>query len=313
MQDPIDPCTRRVLEALHAARTPGWMFPAHFLDIFFEPAGAERGACALMQAGPHCLDATGRVSHAALAVLADVCMAAAVRAHAGREVRIATLTLRLSFGALPAAGRLRAAAHVRMMPAQLAMNSAIVGVEIRDAGGAMVCSGEATFAALENRQQTASHPLPTASTLTGGLRPAALAPDEQPVWEWARTAAIEADGAASFLDRFWSLHSPMPPRSEGGVAWSVGLGRHNSNRVGHLQGGVLLGLLASACRQATAPQFALVDIAVQYLEAASEQQLAVHAHPVRSGGSAAASHASLRGADGKLLACAQAHLARLRS
>lgn len=313
MQDATDACTRRVLQALHAARTPGWMFPAHFLDIFFEAPAAEGGAAALMQAGPHCLDATGRVSHAALAVLADVCMAAAVRAHAGREVRIATLTMRLSFGVLPAAGRLRATASVRMMPAQLAMDTAIAGVEIHDDSGHMVCSGEATFAALENRQRTAQHPLPTASTLTGGLQPGALTPQEQAVWERACACAREADGTASFLDRFWALRPSAPAGTEAGAAWSVALGPHNSNRVGHLQGGVLLGMLASACSLAVQERYGLVDIAVQYVEAAHEDPLALQAVPARTGSNAAFVHASLRGAGGRLLASAQAHLVRTHS
>lgn len=313
MQDSAHACTRRVLEALHAARTPGWMFPAHFLDIFFAPPAADRSAGALMHAGAHCLDGTGRVSHAALAVLADVCMAAAVRAHAGREVRIATLSMRLSFGVLPEAGLLRATARVRMMPAQLAMNTAIAGVEIQDEGGHTICSAEATFAALENRQQTAHHPLPTASTLTGCLQPDALTAQERAVWERACACAGEDRSALSFLERFWALRPEPRAGMEAGAGWSVALGRHNSNRVGHLQGGIMLGMLASACGLAVEQRYGLVDIAVQYLDAASAGPLALHAQPVRSGSSAAASHASLRGADGRMLAWAQANLVRTAS
>ncbi len=286
------------------------MFPAHFLDIFFEAAAADRSAAALMHAGAHCLDGAGRVSHAALAVLADVCMAAAVRAHAGREVRIATLTMRLSFGVLPAAGRLRATARVRMMPAQLAMNTAIAGIEIQDEGGHALCSGEATFAALENRQQTAHHPLPTASTLTGCLQPDALTAQERAVWEHACACAGEDRSGRSFLERFWALRPDSPAGMAAGTGWSVALGRHNSNRVGHLQGGAMLGMLASACSLAVEQRYGLVDIAVQYLDAAKEAPVALHAMPVRSGSNSAASHASLRGADGRMLACAQANLVK---
>src|SRR5690606_14551893 len=129
MQNSTEACTRRVLQALHAARKPGWMFPAHFLDIFFEQPVADGAAVGLMRIAPPCLDSAGLVGKAALALLADVSMAAAVRSHAGPSVRIATLSMRLSFGALPSAGRLRAVARVQMIPPSLAMTTVVTQVE----------------------------------------------------------------------------------------------------------------------------------------------------------------------------------------
>lgn len=312
MQNSTEACTRRVLQALHAARKPGWMFPAHFLDIFFEQPVADGAAVGLMHIGPHCLDSAGRVGKAALALLADVSMAAAVRSHEGRSVRIATLSMRLSFGVRPAAGRLRAVARVRMLPPGLAMTAAVTQVEILDDAGNICCSGEASFAALENRQQTPDHPLPTSSTLTGCLHPDELDAPERAVWERACAHAAHSKGAPGFLDRFWSL--PVPAPDDGAAsAWSARLGQHNSNRVGHLQGGVLMGLLAGACIAATEGQYQLVDIAVQYLEGASDENVALQAAPGRLGGKAAFMHASALGADGRVRASAQASLIRTRS
>lgn len=304
------PGAQRVLQALHAARVPGWMFPAHFLDVFFSAEVSSQGACAQMQIGPHCLSGGGTVSKAAVALLADVTMAAAVRGYAGRNVRIATMSMRLSFAALPAEGTLSSAARVRMMSANLALPTAVVTVEITDAQGQLCSSGEATFAVLENRSGVAAHPLPTCSTLTGSLRCEALTEDESQIL--ARAQACEAASAddRSFLEQFWSL-LPAPDKhvcTAGATSWPVAVSGYNSNRVGHLQGGVLMGLLSSACVCAVGQGLELVDISVQYQAPVQGDLVQLKASPARVGRNAAFVHACVESADGRVLVSAQGNL-----
>ncbi|WP_284336871.1 PaaI family thioesterase [Comamonas sp. NoAH] len=308
------PCVQRVLQALHAARVPGWMFPAHFLDIFFASQVSSEGASAQMQIGPHCLNGSGTVSKAAVALLADVTMAAAVRGYAGRSVRIATMSMRLSFAALPAQGELKASASVRMMSVNLALPTAAVAVEISDAQGQLCCSGEATFAVLENRSGVAAHPLPTRSTLTGSLSPEALTEDERQIWERALSCeAASADGR-SFLEQFWSLLPAADEhvRTACGVSWPVAVSGYNSNRVGHLQGGVLMGLMSSACASAAPQGMELVDISVQYQAPVQADVVQLKASPARIGRNAAFVNADMESADGRILASAQGNLVQKR-
>lgn len=294
-----------VLRALHAARTPGWMFPAHFLDLYFEQPVSERGAVACLHIGPHCTEASGRVAKTAMAVLADVSMAAAVRGYVGHSVRIATMSLRLSFHLQPTQGLLRAVAQVRFLPQGLAMGVAVVSLDIKTDQGVLCCVGEGTFAVLENKHGTVSHPLPTASTLTGTLSVDALTEAEQVVWQQAQRSETHASDHCSPMECFWGLQPAET--GERAAQRSICIGKHNSNRVGHLQGGIVLGVLADAC---AAPNHALVDISVQYLEPVASSQTCVLVKPLRTGRNASLLQAQLVDASGKLQATALGNLVR---
>lgn len=303
------PFSQHVLRALNAARTPGWMFPAHLLDVFFEQQVSEDGAIALMHIGDHCRDASGRVSTAALSVLADVCMAAAVRGYVGKSVRVATVSMRLSFNQRPCKGRLRAVAKVQFLPTERAVATAVVAVRISDEEGGWCVTGEATFAVLENKQGTAQHPLPTQSTLTSTLDSRELSDEEQEVWNRARTCEAYGLGA---LESFWSLSATCTEITGEGGQWTANIAKHNSNRVGHLQGGVLLGLLARASQGTAKTDFELGDIYVQYLDAVSGPQALIQSKALRLGRNTAFIYATMSSAQGQLLATAQVSLLKLK-
>lgn len=300
--------SEQVLRALHAARTPGWMFPAHLLDLHFvQPVSAE-GAVACLHIGPYCAEASGCVSKAAMAVLADVSMAAAVRGHMGHSVRIATMSLRLSFHQQPRQGLLHAVAQVRFMPKDLAMDVAVVTLNMETNAGELCCVGEGTFAVLDNKQGTANHPLPTESTLTGALTLEALTEAERAVWERALQSEARASASCSSLEYFWGLKQVEPAVIP--VQRQVRIGKHNGNRVGHLQGGIVLGVLADACINLCNGLQELVDISVQYLEPVAGSHTCVQVTPLRMGRNASLLQAQLVDADGKLQAMAQCNLVK---
>lgn len=301
--------SQQVLRALHAARTPGWMFPAHLLDVFFEQPVSEDGAIALMHIGDHCRDASGRVSTAAVSLLADVCMAAAVRGRVGKSVRVATVSMRLSFNQRPRKGRLRAIAKVQFLPTDRAVATAVVVVRISDDEERLCVTGEATFAVLENKQGTAQHPLPIQSTLTATLDSTELTDEEREVWR--RACTCESSGLEA-LESFWSLSSSCEEMTGEGGQWTVDIAKHNTNRVGHLQGGVLLALLARASQATVKTDFELGDIYVQYLDSVSGPQALIQSKALRSGRNTAFMHVTMSSAQGQLLATAQASLMKLK-
>lgn len=301
------PFSQQVQRALYAARTPGWMFPAHLMDVYFEQEVSENGAIAWMHIGAHCLDASGLVSKAAVALLADVCMAAAVRGYVGKSVRIATVTMRLSFNQRPRQGRLRAVAKVQFLPRDLRVNVAVVSLRIEDQAGVLCATGEATFAVLDNKQGMPQHPLPTHSTLAAALDPSEFTEQEQTIWE--RANACERSGAGA-LEHFWSLVFSLEHSDAGVVRKEIDIARHNGNRVGHLQGGVLLALLANASEAVPNAPFVLTDISVQYLEPVIGPHAVVEAKPLRVGRNAAFIHTTISDRQGNLLAAAQASLVK---
>jgi len=299
--------SHHVLRALHAARTPGWMFPAHLMDVYFEQEVSEQGAIALMSIGTHCLDAEGYVSKAAVTLLADVCMAASVRGYAGKNVRVATVTMRVSFNQLPRYGYLRAVAKVQFLPADRAVPTAVVSVHIADQAGVLCATGEATFAVLENKHGTAEHPLPTQSTLVGCLNSSDLNDEEQSVWKRAKESESHGLGA---LDHFWSLICPPSRTTENNIKRDIEVGKHNANRVGHLQGGILMALLARASETMLNDAYVLGDISVQYLEPVVGPCTQIEAKSLRNGRNTTFVQLNMRNAEGLLLTTAQASLVK---
>lgn len=258
------------------------MFAGHFLGLVFTQADAGATMVSL-QMGPHCRAADGRISLAALSILADVAMAAAVRGEFGHSARVATLTIRLSLASLPADGALRAVARLQTIPRAGAMQSASASVDIHAADGSLCCSGAATFAVLENRQGTADHPMPRDSTLCGAPVPRVEELDAAEWSVWRRAMRAEQDaGPAGFIEPFWGI-VPVAGATPGQASCRVESGLHVGNRSGHFQGGILLGAAALTCAAAVPADWHLLDLSGQYLEAGIGTHIAANAATLRSG------------------------------
>jgi acyl-coenzyme A thioesterase PaaI-like protein len=269
---------QRVLRALHANRTPGWQFPGYYLGICFDTVDADRAAVS-MPIGAQCLDSQGRVALAALAVLADVAMVASLRLRAGVASRIATVSMRLSFAQFAASETLVAHASLSMA-LQTAMPLAISTLAIA-AGGTTCCTGEASFALLDNRRDAAPHPLPRINPVEAisPVDPGELNDAEQDVFVRARTAAA-GDTGNSFLERFWGL---VPQVRDGRAECRLSHGLHVGNRVGDIQGGILLGLAIHTSVAVLPGEWQLVDIAAQFVAAAPGKSVLARAEAVRIG------------------------------
>lgn len=300
----------RVLQALHACRTPGWMFAGHFLDLVCTEL-TPQGAVMRMDIGPHCVSAQGTVSEVAVSVLADVVQAAAVRSAFGRSVRVATLTMRISLGQLPRSGRLRAVAHMQPMPQAGAIDTAVTHVHIWDDTGALCASGEACFAVLFNSKGVADHPLARRSTLQGlePLRPETLDAREHAVWQAAVQAVGQAGQGAGFVERLWGI-TPQAGEQPATAHCLVPAGQHVGNRVGHFQGGVLLGIAQHTACAGLGADWLLRDISAQFVEAGTGSHVQAQAQPVRVGRNAAFVECVLRGPQGEVVLAAQANFVR---
>jgi acyl-coenzyme A thioesterase PaaI-like protein len=287
------------------------MFAGHFLDIVFTPVD-QAATVATLEVGPHCRAADGRISLAALSILADVAMAAAVRSEFGHSARVATLTIRLSFAALPAQGVLRAVAKLEQIPRIGVMETAVTSVEIYAEDGSLCCSSAASFAVLENRQATADHPMPRTSTLSAAslLPTQELHDAERVVWERALQAEQNA-GQGSFIEQFWGI-LPVRGNAPGQARCRIESGMHIGNRSGHVQGGILLGMAAATCTAALPEGWQLLDISAQYLDASTGPHLDARAATLRSGRNLCVMECHVADSAGKPVFSAQATCLRRR-
>lgn len=98
----------QVLRGLALNREPGYHFVGNFLEISFDRIATEDARLTLDTA-PHCVEADGQINLGAFAVLADLALAATVRADLDPATRLGTVNMNLNFTGARLTGRLEAA------------------------------------------------------------------------------------------------------------------------------------------------------------------------------------------------------------
>jgi len=241
----------RVLRGIALNRRPGLHFPGNFLDISFDRV--TRGGSRLsLEPGPWCTDADGQADLGALAILADLGLAACVRAQLAREARLATVSMHLQFTGAPATGRLQATGEFQGFFHAAAGRLGMSRVSV--AGGAgQVCYGTGTFMSLQPPKNMTLHPVPLRSRKSPEPLPLTekeLDAEERKILRRAG-AALAARGA--FIRNFW-----------GGEA-ALANGLHIGNRVGHAQGGILVGMAAASAAAALPGGWKLSGMTALYI------------------------------------------------
>lgn len=258
-----------MLRGIALNRTPGFHFPGNFLDISFDRVARDRSRLSFAS-GPWCLRDDGSVHLGALAMLADLGLAACIRANLSRETRLATVSMHLQFTGTPAVGRLRADGEFqgffRDGAGKLGMSRVAVS-----GGRGLVCYGTGTFMALRPPQNVVLHPVPhrdRRSPAPARLSERELDPAERAILDRA-DAALAARGA--FIESFWG----------GDCALANGL--HAGNRVGHAQGGILVGLAAASAAAALSGEWRLSGVTALYISPGEGRTLRASSRVVHQG------------------------------
>ena len=245
----INKIRRRVLRGIALNRTPGLHFPGNFLDISFDRVARDRSLLSFAP-GPWCAGADGQVHLGALAILADLALAACMRARLTRATRLATVSLHLQFTGAPRTGRrLEAAGEFQAFYAQGAGTLGMSRVSMKGGAG-QICYGTGSFMALKPPPGVLLHPVPHRDRKSPDPAPLKdLDENEQRILDRA-DAALGAGG--NFIENFW-----------GGPNLVNGL--HAGNRVGHAQGGVLVGLAAASAAAALPAHWGLTSFSAWYV------------------------------------------------
>lgn len=253
----------QVLRGIALNREPGYHFVGNFLDISFDRIAAEDARLS-MDAAPHCAEVDGQMNLGAFAVFADLALAATVRAGLDPAVRLATVHMNLNFTGAPLTGRLEAASVLQGFLTGSAGRQGLSHVTVT-AGGERICVGSAAFMVLNPPKGVALYQMPHRKRGDAAIDPpgeAELKRDELKVLRQADAALAATEHGGSFIQRFWGYE---PHHVEGGAACTVRNGPHIANRVGHVQGGVLLGLAAATACSALTPHWMLTSISAYYI------------------------------------------------
>jgi acyl-coenzyme A thioesterase PaaI-like protein len=278
----LDGLRHKVLRALTRNREPGYHFIGRFLDTTFEKVSTAETRI-LLDAESYCMETNGTASMGALAVLADVAAAVCIRADMDSSARLATVNLQLQFTGMPAAGKLQATSFFRGYFQRSAGRLGLAQVAVHS-GAQCICFGSGAFMALPPPPNIQLYPHPIRRPETGELvllTLDALTPEEQWILNHAEASLDSSlELSTSFITCFLGY---FPEKNERGACSVFANGPHVSNRVGHAQGGILLGLAAATASTALPSSWMLSEVSAYYLRAGEGKILKAESNIVHHG------------------------------
>jgi acyl-coenzyme A thioesterase PaaI-like protein len=197
-------------------------------------------------------------------------------------------------------GEIRAHAHMHGRTRGAAIPQSLTSATFT-AGGEVVCRADATFVLLPpppgaklgplpwQRQDIANVPLPKARDLD---------PAERAALNACNTALRRVNDRTSFIEHFWSA---IPTPTAAGARCTARLGVQHTNRVGHVQGGLLFGLAAITASAAVPKHPQLSAVASWFISPGQGRSLKIVSRRVHEGRSFAAVHTEVKNTDGALV------------
>lgn len=290
---------RRIISGLSENRLPGFHFPGYFLGLEW-PRISKDGLAETMPDGPHCRTADGSIALTAFGVLLDTALATAPRLRIRRGVRQATVHLHAQFTGQPIRGKLSARARLESFSSGGAVREALSSASIH-AGGKLVCHATGSFVVLPPPPGVRLAPLPwqrKSGERAPPLKLEDLGSDEHAILVACESALRRTDARHAFVDRFWSA---PPQLTANGTRCRVKIGPQHGNRVGHVQGGLLLGL-AAVNAQAAAPRHPrLSALSAWFIRPGQGRSLAIRSQRFHEGQSFAGIRTEIRNSDGTLV------------
>jgi len=249
----------RVLRGIALNRTPGFHFAGNFLGIELVEVG-ERTRVA-MEAGAHVVERDGQVHVAPVFMAADIALAASIRSQLAPATRLATVSMQLQVNGAPMAGAIEAHGEFEGFTTGAASRLGLARVTLT-AGGRPIGFGHGSFMALDPPPGMTMHPVaPSRRHEVDPPDEASLDESERGILRRA-DAALAPGGESSFIARFLGI---VPRKTPDGASCPMENGVHIGNRVGHAQGGILMGLAAATASAAMGPQWSLASIAASFV------------------------------------------------
>ena len=271
---------RRVLTALALNRTPGLHFSGNFLGVQYHDITPQDVTVSLDH-GAHCEDFEGHTNLAVVALLADVAAASVVRANLTPAQRLATVSLHLQFTGAPLSGPLVARSKFDGFFNGARGRQGLSGVSL-DAGGHRALFGSGAFMVLNPPPGVTMHPI--TSAVHAGTLPLTeheLNAAERALLVRSEAALAKSGSARGFLRELWAM---QPQTTASGAQCRVDNGPHIGNRVGHMQGGLQIGLAAITASAVLPAHWLLSAISAWFISPGEGRSLRATSRVVHHGG-----------------------------
>jgi acyl-coenzyme A thioesterase PaaI-like protein len=281
-----------VLRALALNREPGFHFIGNFAGVSFDSL-APGDTRVTLEPGAHCVDADGQANVGVVAMLADMALAASVRANLHPATRLATVSMSLQLTGARLEGRLEAAGEFQGFTGPARSRQGLARAAIAAPAG-RVAIAQGSFMALDPPPGVSAFPLPRGPRTAPDLAERDLAAEERRILRHADR--ILAAGEADFLRRFVGYE---PLRTRTGASGAMPGGAHVANRVGHVQGGLLMGLAASTSCAALPSSWALASISAFFVSPGQGKRLRARSRVLHHGLMTAVVRTEITGPEGR--------------
>jgi acyl-coenzyme A thioesterase PaaI-like protein len=239
--------------------------------------------------GPHVADADGQANIGVVAMVADMALAASIRANLHPATRLATVSMALQLTGARFDGDVEAIGEFRGFMGKQGLARAV----LRSPAGTLAIA-QGAFMPLDRAPGIARFPLPRAPRTAPKLALEDLTADEKRIL--ARADKMLAAGNTDFLRRVLGYE---PRRTKTGASCVMPNGLHASNRVGHVQGGLLMGLAASTAVAVLPTSWALSAITACFVSPGQGKSLRARARIVHQGSMTAVVRTEVLGAEGR--------------
>lgn len=297
----------RTRVALALDRTPGFNYSCNLLGVRFpqkSPARVE----VVMDHGPYCEDPGGEVNLGAVSMMADVAMGSVIRANLAPEQRLATVSLSLQFTGAPLIGPITGEGEFANF---------VMGADSRQglcrcslsAAGSTVLYGSGAFMVMEPPPGRVMHPVVDAIHEDAlPLKPEELEAHEPEVFARSMRALQAAGGERGFLQQFWGM---LPTRTADGAECRAQNGPHLGNRVGHMQGGLQVGMALVTAAAALPATWQISGVSAWFLRPGEGEEIVTNARVEHRGRNTAVVRTVLTGHNGqRVLEAVSTHFRR---
>ena len=287
---------QRVERSLLISREARLAFPTVFMGATGRPAG-DGAAVMTFKNDATFADGTGQLDWCALCALVDAVLGAVSDMKTGPRVRPATARIDLQVTGAAAEGDVSVDARFLAFSNTNRVRQSLVAAAIKS-GDMLVGNASATCVLLE---------LPTGQTRAQWpwlpddfkLEPPdaiAFATQELEALKACEQAEAAVTAQHPLIEHFWC---GIPETSGGKACLQLSVAPHFGNRLGHVQGGLLVGMAIKVASAAARRDTRLSNISAYILSLATGPVLDVHSHVVRQGRNLTLVQTRITGASGK--------------
>ena len=289
---------RRVARALALNRDAKLNFPGIFMNLSGRQVG-DGGIKLDIAEDPVLRGADGEINWTALGVLVDVALGAVTRLKAGPAMRPATVQLQMQMTGASTRGDVATHAQFISFSEGTGVKHCFSSATVT-AGDTLIAHASGAFVMLDLAPGTTqrAHPWVADELLQMPLDAIDLDQEEQEAVRACKRAESAAGDAHTFIDHFWC---GIPKAGEGKAQLTVKVTPHLGNRVGHVHGGVLLGMAAQVASAAVPACMRLSNITAWFVSPGLGPRLKVRSKVVQQGRNLAVVHTQIVSATGKLV------------